>query len=356
MILDRYLVKSFLPIFFVILLLAMLLLSVGDLFANLWRYLNYEVSLGDILRVSLYYLPKCFSYALPVAILFAAAFTIGGLFARNELAAIFCAGLPFRRFCLPLIALGLGVSVFAFFFQDLLVVPTLRLKNELSRELLHQTRTESNSDIVIKAQGGELIYAVDYFDAARTVLNEISIIRQDGEGNFVSLIRAPRAAWTGEYWTLENALIYAWEGELLRVRPLENGGDGDFRESPDTFRRSAVNVEDLPVAEAALLVQDLKAAGLPYNGALADYYHRFSFSAASLVVLLLSLPLGGRFRKNIILMSLVVSVAVVVVFYVMEMISMMMAQLGYIQPLIGAWFPIVFFTILGMILLLGAKS
>jgi lipopolysaccharide export system permease protein len=40
----------------------------------------------------------------------------------------------------------------------------------------------------------------------------------------------------------------------------------------------------------------------------------------------------------------------------MEMISMMMAQLGYIPPLVGAWLPILFFIIVGILLLRGAKT
>jgi lipopolysaccharide export system permease protein len=78
-----------------------------------------------------------------------------------------------------------------------------------------------------------------------------------------------------------------------------------------------------------MLVKDLKTAGLPFVGALAEYYHRFSFAAVSFVVMILSISMGGRFKKNILLMSLLASLSAAVVFYVMEMISMMMAKLGY---------------------------
>jgi lipopolysaccharide export system permease protein len=66
--------------------------------------------------------------------------------------------------------------------------------------------------------------------------------------------------------------------------------------------------------------------------------------------------MGGRFRKNIMLMSLISSLGVAVIFYVMEMLSMMMARLGYIPPLVGAWFPVGFFVIIGVLLLQSAKT
>jgi lipopolysaccharide export system permease protein len=354
MILDRYLVKQFFPIFLVAISMFVLLLSLIDLFANIWRYLSYDVPLKEILRVSFYYIPKSISYALPISLLFAAAYTLGDLYARNELTSIFSSGIPFWRFSMPLLVIGLFASVFAFYFDDAVVIPTLRIKNTLSRTYLRQQQTEDNSDIVIKTQNGRLIYWVDYYDHVEQVLNGLSIVEQNEKGEFVSEVRAPQASWNGEYWVLSNPVIYKYEQDLLRVRPLEE--TGIYREHPDTFRRSAVEVEELPFREARFLVEDLKKAGLPFIKALADYYHRFSFPTASLVVMVLSISMGGRFRKNILLMSLLASLSSAVVFYVMEMITMMMARLGYIPPIAGAWFPVGSFIIIGIIFLQSART
>lgn len=354
MTLDRYLVKQFLPIFLAGLSMFVLLLVMIDLFANLPRYLTYEVSLKDVFAVSFYYLPKSLSYALPVSLLFAAAYTLGDLYARNELTSVFASGIPFWRFSVSLLLIGLAVSVFSFFFDDFAVIPTLKKKNELSNALLHQQPSEFQADIVVKAKNGRLIYAVDYFDTQNLNLHGVTIIEQDESGGFVSLIRAQRAVWNEEYWKLENSVIYEWDGGFLRYRNYESGGD--FREDPDTFRRNLVKVEELRFNDARLLVGDLKAAGLPFIDALADYHHRFSFATVSFVVTILSISMGGRFRKNILLMSLVSSLVAAVVFYVTEMITMMMARLGYIPPLVGAWFPVFTFIILGILLLKTAKT
>jgi lipopolysaccharide export system permease protein len=354
MILDRYLVKQFLPIFVVALSMFVLLLCLIDLFANLWRYLNYEVPAKQIFLVSLYYLPKSFSYAMPISLLFAAAYTLGDLYSRNELTSIFASGIPFWRFSLPLVFIGLFASIFAFYFEDIVVIPTFKIKNDMSRTLLHQSKTENNSDIVIKAKNGRLIYSIDYYDHKAMILNGISIIEQAEDGQFLSLVRAPKGSWTGSYWALSNALIYEWEDDLLRSKPLP---DADiYRESPDTFRRNAVNAEELSAKEAAFMVEDLKIAGLPFIGVLADYYHRYSFSSVSFVIMILSISMGGRFKKNILLMSLLSSLVSAVVFYVTEMITMMMARLGYIPPILGAWFPVGLFVALGLLLLQSAKT
>jgi lipopolysaccharide export system permease protein len=117
-----------------------------------------------------------------------------------------------------------------------------------------------------------------------------------------------------------------------------------------------VDVEELHFRDARLLVRDLKNAGLPFVEALVSFHHRFSFATVSFVIVILSISMGGRFRKNIMLMSLLSSLASAVVFYVIEMITMMMARLGYIHPFIGAWFPVITFIILGLFLLRSAKT
>jgi lipopolysaccharide export system permease protein len=71
---------------------------------------------------------------------------------------------------------------------------------------------------------------------------------------------------------------------------------------------------------------------------------------------MLSISMGGRFRKNILLMSLLSSLGAASVFYVIEMLTMMMARMGYIPPIIGAWFPVFVFIIVGFFLLKTAKT
>ncbi|MDR1866962.1 MAG: LptF/LptG family permease [Treponema sp.] len=353
MILDRYLIRHFIPIFFVASAMFVLIIILMDLFANLWRYLNYEVAIIEILKVSFYYLPKSFSYALPLSLLFSAAYTLGDLYGRNELTAIFSSGIPFSRFSLPLLIIGIIASVFSFFFDDYVVIPTLKTKNDLSRTLLHQPVSEDNSDVVIRAQDGTTIYAVDYYDNLKYVLNRLIIIER-GEDSINMIVRAPQAVWNGSYWELSNAVLYRWNDGIFQIEALPF--TDKYREEPETFRRSSINVEEVSSAEAALLVRDLRTAGLPFNTALADYYHRFSFPSASFVVIILSISMGGRFRKNILLMTLLSSLFSAVVFYVMEMISMMMAKLSYIPPLVGAWFPIISFVVIGFVLLRSAKT
>lgn len=354
MILDRYLVRQFIPIFLVAISMFVFLLLLIDLFSNLVRYLNNEVPISTMLRISLYFIPKSISYAMPLSLLFAAAYTLGDLYARNELTTVFSSGIPFWRFAVSLVIIGFFASIFSFFFDDIFVIPTLKVKNDLSRRALNQLVAGNNSDIVFKARNGRLLYSVDYFDNENLILNGIVIIESDENGQFVSQVRARSALWRETYWEFMGASIYRYEGDILRISPINN--DTSYTEHPEMFRRNAVDIDELRAKDVGLLVNDLRISGLPYYDAQANYYHRYSFASTSLIVMLLSISMGGRFRKNILLMSLFTSLAVAVVYYVTEMMCMTMAGLNIIHPAVGAWFPVVLFIVVGLVLLRSAKT
>jgi lipopolysaccharide export system permease protein len=354
MILDKDLLRQFFPIFLIAISMFVFLLLLIDMFSNLIRYLQNEVPFTTIIQISFFFIPKSFSYALPISLLFAAAYTLGDLYARNELTTVFSSGIPFWRFSIPLVAVGFLASFLSFFLDDTIVIPALKIKNDLSKRALYQYISEDSSDVVIKTRNGRLVYSVDFFDREKLILNGINIIERDGNGEFISQIRAPSASWTGSYWEFQNAVIYHYEGGILRIRPLPF--NVSYNEHPDIFKRSAVNVEELPAREAGLLVKDLRSAGLPFFQAQTNYYHRFSFAATPLIVMILSISMGGRFRKNILLMSLFASLSAAVVYYIAEMLCVLMAGLNYIHPFVGAWFPVCLFIVIGGFLLRGAKT
>ncbi len=351
---DRYILKQFAPLFLIGLTLFVLLLQLIDLFANLWRYLAYDASVLDIARVAFYYLPKCVSYSLPISLLFAAAYTFGDLYARNELIIIFATGMPLKRLGLSLFVLGAALSVASFQFEDRVVVRAQKAKKEISKALLKQQRSSNEADVVVKSDAGRLVYSVDYYNDTDKTLNGLSIVERTELGGFERYIQARKARWTGDSWTLENAVEYRYsDGKLVNAPYAQTG---EFTERPETFRRNSLEVEDLPARDAAGFIGDLRAAGLPTAGALADYYRRFAFSATPLVVLVLSVAVGGRFRKNVLLMSLLASLVASVIYYVFQMLSMMSAKLGYISPAAGAWAPAAVFILCGAVLVTTART
>lgn len=355
---DRLLLKSFLPVFFLALAFFVLIIQLMDLFANLVRYLNLEVPVSEIVRVQILFLPRAISFALPVAVLFAAAFALGSLYSNNELIAVFSSGVPYWRFSASLIVVGLVLSVGLFLFQEYVVIETFREKNEETRRLLNITRSFSNPNVTVRSADGRHIYSAEYYNDRTQELSRALLLIRGPSGEFLERIDAERASWSEETnsWEFQRGTRFIHvDGEIVS-ESFDRYAQPEFRIAPSRFQRSGTTVDELRYDEAKEWVFGLRDAGQEYRQPLTAYYGRFSFALTPFIVVLLAGGVGGRFRKNVLLMSLFVSLVTSVVYYVTGMVAEIMAGDAIIPPIFGAWIGVVLFTALGIVLIRTTRT
>ena len=109
-------------------------------------------------------------------------------------------------------------------------------------------------------------------------------------------------------------------------------------------------------AQSKVYIRHLKKAGLPYNEELSEYYKKYAFPFIVFIVVFLSIGLTGKTRKNVLLISLASCISASVLFYVTMMVTMVLAKHGYISAFSGAWSPVIFFTIISVVLLRFART
>ncbi|WP_428771738.1 LptF/LptG family permease [Treponema sp. HNW] len=353
MILVRYILKKFIPLFFGALVFFCFILLLVDLLGNLWRYLLEGASLKMIARVSFFYLPKAVSFAVPLAVLFGAAFTLSSFHASNELTVIFASGISLFRFTLPLLFLSLLLSVAFFFFEDRVAVPFYARKIEAQRSALNEPVSYDNDRIVALSEGGRVVYRADYYDDRHQRLYNLMIFIRREDKTLERIIAADSALWDTDRWMLSNAVSYIHEEDKIFF--LE-GSDFICKEVPDTFKNISISVEEVSTAQAREYIDKLKRTGLPYAEASSLYHKKFAFPLITFISVFLSIGLAGKSRKNILLISLVSCVSAAVAFYVTQMVTMLLAQFGYISPFAGAWFPVFLFTLISIVLLRFART
>lgn len=353
--LQKYLMRQFLPVCAVALVFFVVMLELGDLFANLVKYLTNEVPLGSILKVLALYFPKCVSFSMPLAVLFSSSFTMGNMYARNELTSIFAAGYSLYSLIAPLLAFGFMLSLGMFIFEDRVVIHSLLQKNNLNRILLNQESSLSNTNIVVLSESGDMVYTADYYENKQKKLFAFMVIVRDERKMPLYILQAPIAKWNGSIWEPSDYTLYS----------LEEGGKASVRrdsipfeltEPPETFMRNITTVDELSARDAKKYIANLQKAGLPFAEQLSNYHKRFSFPFTIFIVLFFSISLGGRFKKNIMLMSLLLSLSVAVLYYIMQMITMIFAKWEYISPFAGAWLPVLFFIVASAGLLRIART
>lgn len=351
-----YLYRRFLPVFLGSIFFFALVLVLVDLLMNLWSFISQEVAPRDILRVIVLYIPKTLSFSLPLSILFAVSYTLSDLYAKNELTAVFASGVSLFHFTLPLLLLSLALSFGLFFFEDRVVVPTYAKKNQLQDSLLNKTQSLNNDRIVIITKQGQIVYKADYYNDSQQRLVGLFVIFRDENKVLQKILRCNSASWKETYWDCLDAIEYVVEGDYMNSYPASQDTMHLLTEPPETFRNNTVDVETVSVAEAKSYIARLRRAGLPVAEATSQYYKKFSFPLIVFIVVFLSIGLSGKTRKNVLLISLVLCIMAAVLFYVSQMVTMLLAQFGYISPFVGAWFPVILFIILSIVLLKFART
>ena len=349
----EYVLRKLIPFFIVSLIFIALILNLVDLFMNISRYLEMNAPGKEVFRVMILYIPKTIWYAAPIAFLFSVTYILSDLYAKNEMEALFASGVSLFRFVLPVLITGALLSIGMFFLEDKLVVNTLEQKTALQKKLLDQEESANNDNIVVLSDSGRIIYkARRYRDSAKRLENVYFVIRDENK-TLQAIIHANQALWNEEklIWELEDAVQFVNNGESLEKTSVYDEFKSLLTESYEIFRKNTVDVASVNAADAKVYINHLKKAGLPYNEPLSVYYKKFAFPFILFIAAFLAVGVTGKTRKNVLLISLSLSIAAVVLFYVFQMVTMVLAKTGVITPFMGAWLPdIVFLFIAGFLL------
>ena len=348
-----YLYKQFFAVFFGAIAFFCLVLNLADLLMNLWRYIYVAASAKDIFKVLYYYIPKTISFSIPIALLFATGFTLSNLYVKNELTAIFACGISLFRFTLPLLIFSFLMSFVMFLFEDNIVVPSYAKKQALQKVVLKQEEKKNNDKIVIMSDEGRIVYKAEFYDDEAQRLLEMYIVFRDEEKNFYSLVRSDSASWNEEakHWILSGAVRYDRTENDISMSDNVKDLEPLLTEPPETFRNNTISVDEVNTKEAKAYIEHLLKAGLPSAEALSVYYKKFSFPFVLFIVVFLAVGLAGKSRKNVLLVTLALSIGAVALFYIFQMVTMLLAKFGIIPPITGAWSPVLFFVVLSIVLL-----
>ena len=354
--LDRLVLQSFFVHMLVSLGFFTLIVVVVDLFVNIQNLLESGATLIQIATVELLHVPEALSLALPVGMLFAVSYTIGTFYGNNELIAVFASGRSLFRFVLPMMALGLLTAIGGFFFEELVVIDAQQAKQRLVSQLTGNEEVFSQPNVTAIADEGRTVYQADYYNDANRLLSRLVVVERDETGSVRRRIDAEWAEWNGDYWTLRRARVFDYQDGELDERFEAELADESLDTRPSTFQSRRPDVGTMHLDEAWEWVQSLREAGLSYRIQLTRVYERFSFALTPFVVVVLSSAIGGRFRKNVLALSLISSLAAAIAYYGIQIIGGALAYTGVIQPVAGAWLGIVFFALLSIFLFSTART
>ena len=265
MTLVKYLFRKFIPTFIITMLFFSIVLCLVDLFMHLWEYIQRAIPFASLMHLMLLYIPKTLWYAAPLSMLFAVAFTLSMMYANNELTVIFASGVSLFKFTLPLLVVSLGLSVGFFFFEDNIVVPYYKQKVEFQKELLGETDTKDNNNVVIISNAGLTVYKADYYDDLNKRLYGLVVVNRNEDRSLNRIVYGSSAIWNEElgYWKISDGVVYRYsDGSMSVEKELTNSVMMTLDEPPDTFRNFTIDVEEVNTTDALAYIDTLKRVGL----------------------------------------------------------------------------------------------
>jgi len=355
------LLKLFIPTFLGAVTFFVVLLEVIDLFSNISNYINEDVPLLVILQIVFFYIPKAINTSLPMALLFSISFTLGNLYSNNELIAIFASGIKLFKFVYPLILFGLILSIFGFYFDDKVVIQTYSKKNELQDRALSRVKSFDNHNVALTNKDRSVIYYIKYYNDTKKSLSDIIIIERDIRNRLIQRVDAKIAYWKNQTWEFQDTLIYKLEdnNDYFTVTNRAKYINNKYSLTPESFKDPIKDISEMDLETSRKWIELLKTTGKTHR-AMEDYMEylkRYTMTLTPLIVAFLSCALGGKFKKNVLLMSLLSSLSISVCYYVFQMITVEVSlRVEYIPPLMGAWAPFILFTIIGLVQFKKAKT
>jgi len=340
-ILDRYLVKQFLQTILFGLLAFTLIFVVIDMMENLDDFIDQSVPAPIIFHYYLVFSPDIIKLITPIAVLFGALFTAGKAAQMSELTAMKAGGVSMYRFMVPFLVTAFFISIVSIYFAGYIVPMANKTKLNIEMEYLKKGLNYPGSNLFFQDSRTRIIN-ISYFDNSLLQANRISI--QGFDKNDLTKMDYRIDAARMVYDTV----AHVWIAKNGNERIFYHDGQTDqyFKElkidslnfTPAELLTKQQKPEEMNLGELKDNILAQQRAGNDVTIPLIDYYSRFSFPIASLIIVLFGLPISVFKRRGGLAVQVGINILVTFIYLVFMQISQAFGKNGALNPLLTAWF------------------
>jgi lipopolysaccharide export system permease protein len=317
---------------------------------------NKGVDFLSICKLFFYMLPWLFTFTVPISVLTATLLTFGRLSSDNEITAMRASGISLYKLVLPLILVGLMISLISYELNDW-ILPRLRFE---TRKLIVQIGAKNptaylEAGTFIKAFKGYIvfIYGID-----KNKLTNIRIYQPQEGGPTRTII-----AQKGE-------MDYIKEKDAIRLKLINGTVDEPNPKDPNNFYKlnfktyimtldlkegrdlkAGKKKSDMSIDELSREINKLKAEGVNTTPLLIEVHKKISYSFSSLIFILVGVPLALIARRGEKSIGFVLSIFVIAAFYLLQLGGEALAIKGVLYPALGMWLPNIVFGVIGPVMI-----
>jgi lipopolysaccharide export system permease protein len=348
-ILDLYMTKGFLRIFFSSLLIITALFMIVDLFDRAGAFFDAGAPLSTVIRYFVYKIPLSISRIIGFATLFSTLFSLSMLARTQEITAMRASGISIQRITLPLIILSFGICGATFFLNESLVPAFSHRADTIYKTEIRNKKQQSlfgTQDIWLRDDGSFI--NIDHFDTVTNTLEGVTIFVLNRDFSLRGFVEIPRGRWKGESWELENAVEWSFlpDGKMARQK---TDARALITETPEDLKLLARDATEFTYFDLQKQIADMKAKGIDATAYEVDLQTKLALPFISPLMVLLAVPFA--LKKHIsagVALSFGIAMLVGFGYWVLIAFCISLGHSGALPPWLAAWAPNLIFTFLGV--------
>lgn len=349
-ILDRYFGAEFLKTF-LFALSAFTMIFVVLTVLELLR-LDLKGDRSGLLIYILYRLPRITAEVIPASLLFGVCFTTAQFSVAREIVAMQSAGISFYRAVLAVFITGAAMTVFLFFFQNLVVSPA----NAAAEEQLASIRKDVRPirDLVWQKnlRGREGYYFIYFYDKPNSrIVGGFNYLQMGADGLPVRMYQCKSASYqaASKSWLLKDVKILDMgEGMREPKMSLHDTFEITFPEDVSFFSNPTRDPAELNVLELLEEARRRVSMGFSPTQYLVEFHSSIAFPFMCLIVSIVGAVAGGMGSlrsSGPLIRSILISVAVMFLYILFFNMSRNLGNGGILPPVIAGWGPTTIFAI-----------
>lgn len=359
-ILDLYILKQFIRNFLFGLLCFVVIFILVDLFENLDKFIDKNLSYGYIVQYYQYFIPEILRLITPVGMLLATLFTMSRFTNYSEMTAINSSGISLYRFAAPIMIFSIFITIFSIYFNGWLVPQSNSLKFNFERKYLDKNKIEGAiPNLHIQDSENHIITMTLYneFDKSGTNASvqifdkndlqkldyryDAKIMKWDSIKNEWKLIGVSKREFDSAYnetFTYSDTLFISSASEI-----------GKIYLSPSQITAKQLKPEELKLSDLETFITTMEESGQNVSKAKVDYYSKISFPFANIVVILFGISISTNKRKGSTALQFGIAILIAFVYLGFVKVSQTFGYNGEINPVLTAWMANIIFFVLAIV-------
>jgi LPS export ABC transporter permease LptG/LPS export ABC transporter permease LptF len=365
-ILDEYVMREFLGIFFLVLTGFVMLMLVFTFFELIGDILRNRIGVTLIGEYLINLTPSMLYQITPLAVLIAVLVTFGVLNRNSEIIAMKATGISLYRLVIPVVSIAAILSIALFLF-DQFYLPQANRRQEALHNVIKgrppQTVLHPEQNWIFgQSHAGERgrIFYYKFFDYDRNEFANVSLFEFDPSTFALSRrIFATRAVWNAETgsWLFMNGWQRDIDGaNVTEFHEFTQATFPEIHEVPDYFKKEKLQSQEMNFGQLDHYIGDMSQSGFDTMRLKVELWHKLAYPLIAVVMAILAIPFALSMGRRGSLTGIAVALAVAIIYL---MVDQFFGELGYVSYLpapMAAWSSDILFGLTGGYLLLRTPT